>query len=480
MTVSLPRKHVASRSWWRPRPLLVAAVVVLAGTGTGTASARAATLAVQDGVIRYVAVAGEANDVSMYPDGMTSDSVRVLDAGTVDLGAGCIRFAAGPDGPTVAPSYECVGVTRGAEVELSDGNDRAEIVVPGHDVLNIRGGEGNDSIASGEQSDPAVLDGGPGDDELQGGGGNDTLTGGAGNDSLKGWSGDDHLDGGPGDDQLYGDYALTPDTPPRELLQDGGPDLLDGGEGDDRLLGGGGPDVFVGGPGRDIADYSGRSAPVNLTLDGRADDGEAGEGDTIGDDVNRIVTGSGADVVYASARAESISTGAGNDTIDPGDGADEVDAGDGDDRISARDGAADRLDCGARADSVVIDATDEPLQCEAIDRTASPFAAPLTPRRLTLRARANGRRVTISGQLVLDPRAAPARCHGGKVRVTITAAGINRSFTTALTATCRYRRTVRLIEHTRRVTVVARFTGSPGLRPRSSSRARVVLPRRSR
>ena len=55
--------------------------------------------------------------------------------------------------------------------------------------------------------------------------------------------------------------------------------MLTGGEGNDVLDGGGGADTLGGGEGYDLADYSARTAPVSLTLDGAANDGEAGEQD---------------------------------------------------------------------------------------------------------------------------------------------------------------------------------------------------------
>ena len=63
------------------------------------------------------------------------------------------------------------------------------------------------------------------------------------------------------------------------------PGTLDGGDGNDRLAGGTGADAFVGGPGTDTADWSGRTQPVIASIDGAANDGEAGEGDNVGTDV---------------------------------------------------------------------------------------------------------------------------------------------------------------------------------------------------
>ncbi len=89
-----------------------------------------------------------------------------------------------------------------------------------------------------------------------------------------------------------------------DLLRGGlGSDSIDGGAGDDTLDGGGGSDVLNGGPNGDYADYSQRTKPVFITIDGKPDSGEVGENDT-------LIT-------------EGAIGGAGNDTIkitadDPG------------------------------------------------------------------------------------------------------------------------------------------------------------------
>lgn len=58
------------------------------------------------------------------------------------------------------------------------------------------GGDGNDTLTSGADSD--WLYGGVGNDTLVGGGGSDWLYGELGNDTLTGGSGNDRCDGGPG------------------------------------------------------------------------------------------------------------------------------------------------------------------------------------------------------------------------------------------------------------------------------------------
>ena len=60
-----------------------------------------------------------------------------------------------------------------------------------------------------------------------------------------------------------------------------GDDELDGLRGNDVLDGGAGADDLMGGAGTDTVTYADRTAPRDVTLDGGADDGEAGEGDNV-------------------------------------------------------------------------------------------------------------------------------------------------------------------------------------------------------
>ncbi|MGD9694357.1 MAG: calcium-binding protein [Thermoleophilia bacterium] len=141
-------------------------------------------------------------------------------------------------------------------------------------------------------------------------------------------------------------------------------------------------DRFVGGEGVDTMSYATRTAPLQLSADGVADDGEAGEGDEIGSDVETIYGGSGPDVMRAADSPRSTLIGSsgddtligsrfddillgddGADTIDGGVGADQVFGGDGDDRLLANDApatpggtpAADLYDGGDGVDTVTYD-----------------------------------------------------------------------------------------------------------------------------
>jgi Ca2+-binding RTX toxin-like protein len=126
-------------------------------------------------------------------------------------------------------------------------------------------------------------------------------------------------------------------------LVDAGPgnDALYGGPEPDTLVGGTGTDILSGGAGQDVASYGDRTDPVNLSLDGVANDGAPGENDFIMTDVERLAGGSGNDTITGSAGADFLIGGGGVNTISglggsdfiSGLGADTVHSGGGDDTV---------------------------------------------------------------------------------------------------------------------------------------------------
>ena len=187
---------------------------------------------------------------------------------------------------------------------------------------------------------------------------------------VAGGSGGDNLYGGSLDDLLFGEE---------------GPDILTGGSGNDLLDGGPGPDRMSGGDlpgypatyGFDLADYSERLAGVTVTLDGRTNDGEAGEGDYVASDVDDVVGGSGPDALVGSDLANELYGEDGNDAVDGGLGPDLLDGGGGDDTLNARDGAGDNVACGTGVDTAIIDAGDTvAADCESVQRPAVATAPP--------------------------------------------------------------------------------------------------------
>ena len=126
-----------------------------------------------------------------------------------------------------------------------------------------------------------------------------------------------------------------------------GNDILSGGPGDDAIDpgggGGGDRDILVGDDGQDTVSYAIRSVPVVTAKDGVANDGQVGEGDNIGGDVERINGGLAND---------SVGGGAGADLLEGGPGADVVVGFAGNDQLLG-DTGADTLRGGPGADQLV-------------------------------------------------------------------------------------------------------------------------------
>ena len=177
--------------------------------------------------------------------------------------------------------------------------------------------------------------------ELQGRGGNDTidgpglLIGGDGNDLLRGSDQKDTIQGNAGNDELYGGAEE---------------DSLDGGADDDYLEGGLGPDLMVGGSGFDEVNYSNRTNPIEVRLTNGARDGEGVNGsgsnlsadcvglycDEVKPDNEKIVGGSGADILDGDTNDQTLVGGPGKDELSGHAGVDTFIGGPGND--DARDG----------------------------------------------------------------------------------------------------------------------------------------------
>ncbi len=107
--------------------------------------------------------------------------------------------------------------------------------------------------------------------------------------------------GGDGNDTLRGGLAN---------------DSIDGGAGDDVIDGGSGADTLRGGTGNDTTDYSQRTKPLFIKVDGAANSGEAGENDRL--DTERVIGGSGDDLfmIASDDSGNAFFGGAGNDAVD--------------------------------------------------------------------------------------------------------------------------------------------------------------------
>lgn len=352
--------------------------------GAASASLPAGQVGIEGSTLRYTAKAGQINVVSIAQSGswIVVDDVYALTAGS-----GCVSL----DNSKV----ECIAsAVTFIDVDLADGGDSLTKTTtisgwleggPGNDTIHaggattlwgnnwVLGGDGNDTLYGGPNAD--VINGGHGQDYMSGQAGRDSVTysgrtenifadlDGAPNDDgalfegdtiaadvevLFGGDGNDTLTGNGGDNQLggYGGH----DT----LRGLGGDDYLAGHGGNDTLDGGGGADELSGGDDYDTVTYAGRLVSVTADLDGvTGDDGALFEGDSIGDDVENLIGGEGADVLSGNSNSNRLTGGNGDDVLNGLDGADILDGGLGDDIMNGGTGN-DTVDYSSRTQTVIV------------------------------------------------------------------------------------------------------------------------------
>ncbi len=262
---------------------------------------------------------------------------------------------------------------------VANDGEAGENDLVGSDVEGIYGGEANDTLTG--NAGPNLLRGYGGNDVIDGGAGADTIAGGAGTDTVTyaprtaavtvrfdgknndGEAGEndsiasdvENITGGAGDDTLVGDA---------------GNNTIDGGPGNDYIEPGKGADVIIGGAGtNDRVSYLDRTQPVNVSLDGVANDGEAGENDLVGSDVESVYGGSGNDTITGNNGNNVLDGQGGDDTINGLGGNDTFRGGAGNDTLLARDSGPDNVQCGADDDTVTADNGDVVnADCEHVSR----------------------------------------------------------------------------------------------------------------
>jgi Ca2+-binding RTX toxin-like protein len=281
-------------------------------------------------------------DVELAADG-TNPVIVVRSAGGMTAGPGCEKDdATGNVGCADAAGLAAV-IVRGF-----GGNDSISLKLIADNVppmaAGVAGGEGDDTLeARPDNRDvpqpETLMEGGNGNDTITSGNGSDELHGDAGNDTIQAFLGADAVFGGEGDDSVSGGTT--------------GADRVDGGPGNDSIPDGGG-------------DYSRifKGAVMTISLDGAANDGEAGEGDNV-TSVEKLVARGGAVTLigdagpndfFAEAGAVTLRGLGGNDRLVSYDGDDTLDGGDGDDYLEAGFGN-DVLDGGGGVDSFNADRT---------------------------------------------------------------------------------------------------------------------------
>ncbi|SEG75008.1 Ig-like domain-containing protein [Bosea lathyri] len=347
-----------------------------------------------------------ANDSDANSDTLTIQSVTAGNGGTVTLDAnGHVVFVPAEGFSGEASFAYVVSDGKGGS---ATGNVTVTVApqpagTPGDDEITgtsgddvILAGLGDDTVLAGAGND--TLDGGDGDDELHGEAGDDLLKGGAGDDQLLGGAGDDVLLGGASDDLLDGgegidtaDYSadtagVTVDLSAgtaegagagsdelisiETVIGGAGDDILIGDDGDNRFVASAGNDFINGGDGIDTLDLSAATGAITVDFAASKASG-AGIGTNSFSNIEKLLFGTGNDVVTGGngndafdggagndtlkggAGDDTLWGGAGNDTLEGGSGDDEVFGGIGNDVIKAGSGA-DLIDAGEGDD--VIDA----------------------------------------------------------------------------------------------------------------------------
>lgn len=274
------------------------------------------------------------------PDGDKDDTLPKGKASTKAAltKAAPLAVALAAPGPTLRSGILSITGTAGADsisvtldktgksIGVSVGRSVSTFSLASVKQINIDAGDGNDSIALQRSDGTRAV---PVGSSILGGNGNDIITGGAGADSIFGGNGNDQIFGMAGNDNLNGNI---------------GDDTINGGDGNDLLNGAGnhfaiadGADVIRGGNGNDTVDYSERfhGVSVDLSAGGKANDGEKGEGDDVGTDVENVFGGDAADVLIGNSAANLLSGGGGNDTITGGAGHDKLIGGPGQDNVTS-------------------------------------------------------------------------------------------------------------------------------------------------
>lgn len=254
---------------------------------------------------------------------------------TIKGGLGNDILFGGADTDTLDYSARTVAVTVNLSgTPVSGGTGVVTDVDSPTQFESVIGGYGNDMITTIDSA--TLLYGGNGADTIVGAGGNDTIYGGNGADSITGELGTDLIYGGDGDDVVYTSITATD-----------------------------GNDTVYGGNGTDTVSYVGRTAAVNAAINAAT-----GQEDSLGNDIEVLLGGSGSDSLTGAAYAETIYGGLGNDTISGGLLGDFLVGDDGDDIMSGDEGddtlfgevGADSLVGGAGADILSGGAANDTLE----------------------------------------------------------------------------------------------------------------------
>jgi len=158
------------------------------------------------------------------------------------------------------------------------------------------------------------------------------------------------LTGNGGGDVLSGAGTSVTGSHPLTI-----PMTISDGPGGDNVIGGNAADKFIpglavteadsydGGSGKDVLSYAGRTAAMRITEDDNFNDGvhcpgATCEGDNIGPEVEKVILGSGNDVITGSGAPNVFNGAGGNDTLNGANGADKLNGGPGNDTLNGGNG----------------------------------------------------------------------------------------------------------------------------------------------
>jgi Ca2+-binding RTX toxin-like protein len=280
------------------------------------------------------------------------------------------------------------------ELDLSESQGRFagihfDLHLSDSDYLDIFRGDTNDVITVGDQGvsldndntlDMAYVGGGQPIVHINTAGGSDRISGQGGHGtggptsvplSIVLYMGGDVVHGGNGPDQIARFELGSAPTADR-IYGEGGDDTTALGWTDDGTIisGGSGTDTVAGG-----AD----GTPLDISLDGVANDGEPGRHNNVLADVENLRGGDGDDVLIGDNGSNQIIGGGGNDQLVGGWGPDQLIGGNGDDTIEAGNGMSDGVMGGNGNDTAVVDCgtpADRVVDVETTTCAAPPPEAP--------------------------------------------------------------------------------------------------------
>jgi hypothetical protein len=333
----------------RPRSVVLTAfAAVFVAALVAAPGAFASTLTQSGGTLTYTPASTDTTgvDVSFGEPAAGSIEVQTFDIGDpITSAPGCIDNGTGSG---ASSDFTCTGVTAvvasapNFDSSLDSAGGFGSMPTVADIPVTLNGGSGNDTLTGGNST--TALNGGDGNDALNAGTGAETLSGGNGNDTISPGNATDTVSGGAGIDQVF--YS------------------------DNNFV------LGTGGASNSIV-----ATPVNVSLDGVANDGYAGNNSNIGTDVEDVTVGDGdsctgatipcaygAATLTGDSGPNALAGGSGDDTLTGGGGGDFLSGNAGNNTLNGVNGYPDRLDCGGTG-TANADQLDTVTDCTTVNTT---------------------------------------------------------------------------------------------------------------